>query len=70
MKTQRYLTLGLMLTACAGFIDAVGFIELGGFYTFAYSVMWGEELRDPATALRACRDANAGLNAFRMSTPS
>lgn len=44
--------------------------ELGGFYTFAYSVMWGEALRDPAVALRACRDANAGLNAFRLSPPN
>lgn len=33
MKPQGYLNLGLLLTACAGFIDAVGFIELGGFYT-------------------------------------
>lgn len=33
MKPQRYLNLGLILTGCAGFIDAVGFIELGGFYT-------------------------------------
>ena len=33
MKPQGYLNLGLVLTACAGFIDAVGFIELGGFYT-------------------------------------
>jgi uncharacterized membrane protein YoaK (UPF0700 family) len=27
------LSLGLLLTAAAGFIDAIGFIELGGFYT-------------------------------------
>ena len=27
------LSLGLLLTASAGFIDAVGFIELGGYYT-------------------------------------
>lgn len=33
MKPQRYLNLGLLLTGCAGCIDAVGFIELGGFYT-------------------------------------
>jgi len=29
----RALSLGLLLTATAGFIDAVGFIALGGFYT-------------------------------------
>jgi uncharacterized membrane protein YoaK (UPF0700 family) len=28
-----HLTLGLLLTAAAGMIDVVGFIELGGFYT-------------------------------------
>lgn len=33
MKPQRRLTLGLLLTGCAGFIDAIGFIELGGYYT-------------------------------------
>lgn len=33
MTPASKLTLGLLLTACAGFIDAVGFIELGGFYT-------------------------------------
>jgi len=29
----RALTLGLLLTATAGFVDGVGFIALGGFYT-------------------------------------
>jgi len=33
MKSQLYLSLGLLLTACAGAVDAIGFIELGGFYT-------------------------------------
>jgi uncharacterized membrane protein YoaK (UPF0700 family) len=33
MTPQRRLTLGLLLTACAGFIDVVGFIELGGYFT-------------------------------------
>jgi len=33
MKPQRRLALGLLLTGCAGAIDAVGFIELGGYYT-------------------------------------
>jgi uncharacterized membrane protein YoaK (UPF0700 family) len=28
-----YLSLGLVLTAAAGMIDVIGFIELGGFYT-------------------------------------
>lgn len=41
--------------------------ELGGFYSFRYSVLWGEALRDPTAALRACRDANAGLQAFRLA---
>jgi len=33
MTPASKLSLGLLLTACAGFIDAIGFIELGGFYT-------------------------------------
>lgn len=33
MTPARHLALGLLLTAAAGMIDVVGFIELGGFYT-------------------------------------
>lgn len=33
MTPARTLSLGLMLTATAGFVDAAGFIALGGFYT-------------------------------------
>lgn len=33
MTPAPKLSLGLLLTAAAGFIDAIGFIELGGFYT-------------------------------------
>lgn len=33
MKPQRRLILGLLLTGSAGFIDTIGFIELGGYYT-------------------------------------
>ncbi len=33
MTPARALALGLMLTATAGFIDGVGFIALGGYYT-------------------------------------
>jgi uncharacterized membrane protein YoaK (UPF0700 family) len=32
MTPARHLFLGMVLTAAAGFIDAVGFIELGGFF--------------------------------------
>jgi hypothetical protein len=43
--------------------------ELGGFYSFRYSVLWGESLRDPASALQSCRDANAGVQLFRLAAP-
>ena len=33
MTPARQLALGMILTAAAGMIDVVGFIELGGFYT-------------------------------------
>ncbi|MCW5720575.1 MAG: DUF1275 domain-containing protein [Devosia sp.] len=33
MTPARHLTLGMLLTAAAGFVDAIGFIELGGYYT-------------------------------------
>jgi hypothetical protein len=43
--------------------------ELGGFYSFRFSVLWGEALRDPIAALRTCRDANAGIPVFRHAAP-
>lgn len=33
MTPARALSLGLLLTATAGFVDAIGFIVLGGYYT-------------------------------------
>jgi uncharacterized membrane protein YoaK (UPF0700 family) len=33
MTPARTLSLGLLLTATAGFVDAIGFIVLGGYYT-------------------------------------
>jgi uncharacterized membrane protein YoaK (UPF0700 family) len=33
MTPARHLALGMLLTAAVGMIDAVGFIELGGYYT-------------------------------------
>jgi uncharacterized membrane protein YoaK (UPF0700 family) len=50
MKPQRRLFLGLLLTGCAGFIDAIGFIELGGFYT---SFMSGNTTQLGTGAIRA-----------------
>ena len=41
--------------------------ELGGFYEFRYSVMWGDELADEASALGACRDTNWGIRCFRLA---
>lgn len=32
MTPARHLVLGMLLTGAAGFVDAVGFIELGGFF--------------------------------------
>ena len=43
--------------------------ELGGFYEFRYSVMWGNELADEVSALRACRDANWGIRCLRLAGP-
>ncbi len=33
MSPARHLALGMVLTASAGLVDAVGFIELGGYFT-------------------------------------
>lgn len=33
MTPFRHLALGMVLTGAAGFVDAVGFIELGGYFT-------------------------------------
>jgi hypothetical protein len=41
--------------------------ELGGFYSFRYSVLWGPDLQRPQPALRACRDANTRLRAIHLS---
>jgi hypothetical protein len=41
--------------------------DLGGFYSFRFSVLWGDALRDPAHALAQCRDATTGLRAIRLS---
>ena len=41
--------------------------ELGGFYEFRYSVLWGDELAGEAPALAACRDANWGIRTLRLA---
>jgi hypothetical protein len=41
--------------------------EVGGFYSFRYSVLWGDALHDPFHALLACRDANRGVAAQRLA---
>jgi len=41
--------------------------ELGGFYEFRYSVVWGDELSDEVAALRTCRDANWGIRCIRLA---
>lgn len=33
MTPTRHLALGMVLTGAAGFVDAIGFIELGGYFT-------------------------------------
>jgi uncharacterized membrane protein YoaK (UPF0700 family) len=56
-----HLSLGLLLTAAAGMIDVVGFIELGGFYTSFMSgnttqlgaglALWGPKMVLPASLI-------------------
>jgi hypothetical protein len=40
--------------------------ELGGFYEFRFSVLWGADFRDPVHALERCRDTNYGIRSFRL----
>lgn len=41
--------------------------ELGGFYEFRYSVVWGPDLSDRSVALRRARDASRDIVCFRLS---
>jgi len=40
--------------------------ELGGFYSFRYSILWGRSLTDPREALSLCRDVTTSLRAIRL----
>jgi hypothetical protein len=40
--------------------------ELGGFYEFRYSVMWGGGLADVSSALSACKDASWDILCLRL----
>lgn len=40
--------------------------DVGGFYSFRYSVLWGKHLNQPQAALAACRSATTPLEAFRL----
>ncbi len=40
--------------------------ELGGFYEFRYSVMWGDGLAGESSALSACRDASWDIHCLRL----
>ena len=54
MTPARHLALGIVLTAAVGMIDAVGFIELGGFYTSFMSgntTQLGAGFSEPGAAL-------------------
>jgi len=50
MTPTRHLTLGMLLTGSAGLIDAIGFIELGGFFT---SFMSGNTTQGGAALVEA-----------------
>jgi uncharacterized membrane protein YoaK (UPF0700 family) len=50
MTPARHLALGMVLTASAGLIDAVGFIELGGYFT---SFMSGNTTQGGAALVEA-----------------
>ncbi len=40
--------------------------EVGGFYSFRYSILWGQAMKDPHEALGICRDATTSLRAIRL----
>jgi hypothetical protein len=41
--------------------------ELGGFYSFRFSVSWGPELADPKAAMHACRAMTTALPPIRLA---
>jgi hypothetical protein len=40
--------------------------EVGGFYSFRFSVLWGEHLSEASKALEACRSATTGVRAVHL----
>jgi hypothetical protein len=42
--------------------------EVGGFHSFKFSVIWGEDLAEPTKALTRCHLANSGLRAIRLGS--
>jgi len=40
--------------------------DLGGFYEFRYTILWGAELNDAEKALSLCKKINNGIKCFRI----